>query len=381
VSLFPDDDAWVRGDPRVGRQTRSTGSLVGWILLIGAVAGTVVVGTLPAPYVVESPGPVYDTIGEIEVAGEKVPVIEITGAKSYPTSGDLDMLTVTLTGSPQNPLSWVDVALAWFDPKRGVLPIEAVFPEGQTIDEANEESAVDMVNSQQDAVAAALTELGIGYTANVTVTGVLDGYPADGLLEPGDQILTVDGEPITGVAELSAALAEAGAGATVTLGILRDGEDLTVGITPATSPDDPAAAVIGIRTGATYDFPFEVKVNLGDVGGPSAGMMLALGVHDKLTPGALADGENIAGTGTISTDGRVGPIGGIRQKMYGAVDAGADWFLAPAANCDEVVGHVPGGLEVFSVSTLEEALQTVETIVAEGDTSSLARCDGQGSPG
>ena len=103
-------------------------------------------------------------------------------------------------------------------------------------------------------------------------------------------------------------------------------------------------------------------------------MMLALGVYDKLTPGALADGERIAGTGTITAGGEVGPIGGIRQKMYGAQSAGADWFLAPEANCDEVVGHIPGGLEVFAVTTLDEALETVQTIASGGDTSSLARC-------
>jgi Lon-like protease len=105
-------------------------------------------------------------------------------------------------------------------------------------------------------------------------------------------------------------------------------------------------------------------------------MMLALGTYDKLTPGALTEGARIAGTGTITADGEVGPIGGIRQKMYGAVGAGADWFLAPASNCDEVVGHIPGGLEVFAVTTLDDALEVVEAVAAGGDTSSFARCDG-----
>ena len=136
------------------------------------------------------------------------------------------------------------------------------------------------------------------------------------------------------------------------------------------------SVLIGIQPGATYDFPFDVTVNLGTVGGPSAGMMLALGTYDKLTPGALTGGERIAGTGTITADGEVGAIGGIRQKMYGAQEADADWFLAPAANCNEVVGHVPGGLEVFAVTTLDDALEVVETVAAGGDTSSLARCDG-----
>jgi PDZ domain-containing protein len=379
VSLFPDDDAWERADPRFGpvrREPRAVSSLVGWILLIGAVAGTVVLGTLPAPYVKEKPGPVYDTIGEIDIEGESVPVIEIDGEQTYPTEGDLDMLTVVLEGSRRHPLTWIDIALAWFDPTRGIIPIEVVYPEGTTEEDEDAESAAAMVDSQQEAVAAALGELGIEYTSIVTVGAVIDDFPADGVLEPGDQILTVDGDVVDGVTELSAALADAGAGAQVELGIVRDGDEQTVEIAPVASTEDPDAVLIGIQTAATYDFPFDVTVNLGSVGGPSAGMMLALGTYDKLTPGALTDGERIAGTGTITADGEVGPIGGIRQKMYGAQGAGADWFLAPVANCDEVVGHVPGGLEVFAVTTLDEALDVVQAIAEERDTSSFARCEG-----
>lgn len=378
MSLFPEDDAWVRADPRFGpeqRDPRAVSSLVGWILLIGAVAGTVVLGTLPAPYVKEKPGPVYDTIGEIDIEGASTPVIEISGEKTYPTEGDLDMLTVVLEGSPQNPLSWIDIALAWFDPTRAIVPIEAVYPPGTTDDEENEQSAADMVDSQQEAVAAALGELGIDYTSIVTVGAVMVGFPAEGVLEQGDQILTVDGDPVDGVGELSAALADAGAGTQVELGIIREGEEQTVDIAPVASEDDPDSVLIGIETAATYDFPFEVTVNLGDVGGPSAGMMLALGVYDKLTPGPLTGGARVAGTGTISADGEVGAIGGIRQKMHGAAGAGADWFLAPVANCAEVVGHIPGGLEVFAVTTLDDALETVQTIADGGDTAFLARCE------
>jgi PDZ domain-containing protein len=374
VSLFP-DDTWIRSEPRTAsRRPRATSVLIGWILLIGAVAGTVVLGTLPAPYVKEKPGPVYDTIGEIDIEGESTPVIQIEGEQSFPTEGSLDMLTVVLEGSPQSPLTWIDLALAWFDPTRAVIPLEAVYPPGTTDEEEDAQSAADMRESQEEAVAAALGELGIDYTSIVTVEAVLDGFPADGVLEQGDQLLTVNGDPIDGVTELSAALAESGAGTEVALGILRDGEEQTLDIAPVASADDPDAVLIGIQTGATYDFPFDVTINLGSVGGPSAGMMLALGTYDKLTPGALPEGEHIAGTGTITADGEVGAIGGIRQKLYGAQSAGADWFLAPASNCDEVVGHIPGGLEVFAVSTLDEALDVVSTIASGGDTSSLARC-------
>ena len=373
MSQYPDDH-WERPDERFDGVRRSPAPMVGWVLMIGAIAGTVVLGTLPAPYVLESPGPVYDTIGDIKLAGEDVPVIEVDGEETYETSGSLDMLTVTLRGSRQNPLSWVDLAIAWFDPTRALLPVDLVYPEGQTEEQSDEESAADMAGSQQEAVAAALTELGIDYTSVVTVGSTLDGSPADGVLEPGDRILTVDGDPIDGVTELSAALAARPVGSTYRIGIERDGETLTVELTTAASPDDPDMPIVGIQPGASYDFPFDVTVNLGDVGGPSAGTMLALGLYDKLTPGELTGGERIAGTGTITADGQVGAIGGIRQKMYGAEAAGADWFLAPESNCDEVVGHIPAGLEVFSMATLDEALDTVETIADGGDTSQLARC-------
>jgi Lon-like protease len=374
VSEFRDDDAWEGADPRFREVRSSPAPLIGWILMIGAIAGTVVLGTLPAPYVLETPGPVYDTLGKIDVAGDSTPVIAVDGEKTYPTSGTLDMLTVSLRGSRSAPLSWIDLAISWFDPSRAVLPIDAVYPEGQTQQQSDAETTAQMVDSQQEAVAAALGELDIDYTSIVTVTDTIDGFPADGVLKPGDQILTVDGDPIDGVTELSAALAERPVGSTFELGIVRDGDKQTVQLTTEASPDDPDKPIVGISPGASYDFPFDVTINLGNVGGPSAGTMLALGVYDKLTPGELAGGESIAGTGTITADGEVGAIGGIRQKMFGASSAGADWFLAPASNCDEVVGHIPGDLQVFAVKTLDDALKVVTAIGTHGDTSTLARC-------
>ena len=374
MSESRDDDAWSGADPRFRAARADPAPVIGWILMIGAIAGTVVLGTLPAPYVLETPGPVYDTIGTIDIAGDTTDVIAIDGEKTYPTSGSLDMLTVTLRGSREAPLSWVDLAISWFDPSRAVLPIDAVYPEDQTQQQSDEESTAQMVGSQQEAVAAALGELGIDYTSTVTVSGTIDGFPADGVLKQGDQILTVDGDPINGVTELSAALAGRPVGSTFEIGILRDGEAQTVELTTAASTDDPEKPIVGISPGATYDFPFDVTINLGDVGGPSAGTMLALGIYDKLTPGELAGDEKIAGTGTITAEGDVGAIGGIRQKMFGASGAGADWFLAPESNCDEVVGHIPGDLQVFAVTTLDQALKVVQTIGEHGDTSTLARC-------
>ena len=123
------------------------------------------------------------------------------------------------------------------------------------------------------------------------------------------------------------------------------------------------------------EFPFDVKIQLDNVGGPSAGMMFALGIIDKLSDGELNGGQKVAGTGTISADGTVGPIGGIRQKLFGARDAGADWFLAPASNCDEVTGHVPDGIRVFAVATLDDSLAALKAISSGTGLDALPTCD------
>jgi Lon-like protease len=348
---------------------------LGFGLLLAAVTGTVLFALAPAPYVVERPGPVFDTLGDVEDAdGADVPLIEIPGETTYPTDGVLDMLTVYLDGSRENPLSWLDVARAWFDPSRAVVPIDQVYPEGQTDEESDQESAQQMSSSQEDAVAAALGELGIAYGSTVTVADVMDGSPSDGVLEPGDEILEAGGAAVSDADDLRAAIATAGVGGALDLGVSRDGEELTVTLEPAAAPDsgDP---VIGIYLGADYDFPFDVEVKLQNVGGPSAGSTFALAIYDKLTPGALTGGEHIASTGTVDPDGDIGAIGGVVQKMYGARGAGADWMLVPESNCSEVVGHVPSGLEVFAVADLDEAIATIDGITS-GDTGDLARCTG-----
>lgn len=231
-----------------------------------------------------------------------------------------------------------------------------------------------MGSSQESAIAAALTELDIPVESVLTIAGVIDDTPADGVLEEGDELLSADGIPVAEVDELREVLLAAGVGTEVELGIRRGSEELAVGVTPVASEAD-GSPVIGVYAAPEYEFPIDVRIQLENVGGPSAGMMFALGIYDKLTPGELTGDQHIAGTGTIDGSGEVGAIGGIVQKMYGASGAGADWFLAPAANCSEVVGHIPSGLEVFAVATLDEAIATVEAI-GDGDTAGLARCDG-----
>ena len=345
-----------------------------WALAI-ALAALLVITFLPTSYVIQQPGPVYNTLGTARSSdGTEVPLISIEGAETYPTAGALDLLTVQVVGNRERTPSWFELAIAWFQPSRAVLPIDAIFPEGQTSEERNEQSAALMVDSQKEATAAALNELGLDVGHKLTVHSVIEDSAAEGVLEAGDVILEANGRDATDATALREIINE-GDGAPVELAIVRDGEQQTVTIAPReTEVDGETTWLIGVTLTNDYEFPIDVTIQLNNVGGPSAGMMFALGIIDALTPGELNGGENVAGTGTIDAAGEVGPIGGIRQKMWGAVEAGADWFLAPEANCDEVVGHVPDGLHVFAVEDLDDALAALDAVREGGDVHALPTC-------
>jgi PDZ domain-containing protein len=371
VALF-DENVTVDPAPR-RRMSRSMLAGV-WALAI-ALGVLLVITFLPTSYVIQRPGPVYNTLGTTEsTQGTQVPLIAVEGAETFPTAGALDLLTVQVVGNRERTPSWLELATAWFDPSKAVLPIDAVFPEGQSTEQRNEQSAAMMVDSQKEATAAALTELGYDVNAQLTVYAFTEDSASEGVLEEGDVILAANGTPVTD-AEALREIVNQGDGAPVELTIQRDGDEQTVSITPKEAEvDGETLWLIGITLTNDFDFPIDVTIQLNNVGGPSAGMMFALGIIDTLTPDELNGGETVAGTGTIDAAGAVGPIGGIRQKMWGAVGAGADWFLAPADNCDEVVGHIPDGLRVFSVKTLDDSLAVLEAVRDDADLDALATC-------
>ena len=359
--------------PEYPRAGRSKG-WIGWSLLAFAFVGVTVIALSPAPFVIEEPGPVYDTLGTVKVDGENVPLISIPIEETFPTEGSLAMLTVSVTGNRQNQPNWVEVATAYLDPSKAVLPIDQVYPEGVTVEQSNEQSRVDMENSQKEAIAAALRSLGHEFSSTLTVVESQAGGPADGVLIAGDVIESVNGMTFPDVGGLRDEIASNGTDEPAEVAISRDGVQTVVEIVPELSEGDNPVPIFGILVGSDYDFPFQVKIQLENVGGPSAGMMFALGIIDKLTPGPITGGADVAGTGTISATGEIGAIGGIRQKLYGALGAGAEWFLAPRSNCDEVTGHIPDGLTVFSVATLDDALAALLAIESGADTSKLPSC-------
>lgn len=345
-----------------------------WALII-ALVSLVVLTFLPTPYVIQRPGPVYDTLGTAENAdGEQVPLISVEGAETFETGGTLDLTTVQVVGNRERTPSWFELALAWADSSRAVVPIESVFPEGVTREQREERNAMLMVDSQHEATAAALSELGYDTGAEVVVVEAIEGSPAEGLLEPDDVIVAIDGVDVESAPRLREAIQDA-AGAEIALTVLRDGQEQIVPLAPEEHVDKGEKTwVIGITMRTDYDFEVDVTIQLDNVGGPSAGMMFALGIIDTLTPGELNGGQRIAGTGTIDAAGTVGSIGGIRQKLYGARNAGAEYFLAPASNCAEVVGHIPDGLQVIRTESLEQSLDALEVIADGGDVSALPAC-------
>jgi PDZ domain-containing protein len=360
-------------DPEPRR--RFAGGWVFWGIL--AIVSILVVGTslVPSDYVIERPGEVHDVLGTIEVDGNPVSLIDIPSQQTYPTTGSLDMLTVSTLGNPDRTPSWFQVAQAWIDPTQDILPVDEAFPGNQTTEQSAEQSAAQMAQSQQTAIAAALSATGYEYETTVSVGAVTADGPSIDLLQVGDVITAVNTQPVSDPVALRAAIAESGTEKPLTISVTREGAPVDVVVTPELSDTEEPTPVIGIEASTNFIFPFEVSIEQGDIGGPSAGQIFALAIIDKLTPGALVDGLAVAGTGTITPSGQIGPIGGITQKLYGAQRAGARIFLAPASNCADIAaGSVPDELDIYAVSTLADSLYVLNTLTSGAGTSMLPRC-------
>lgn len=340
---------------------------------IAALVAVLGVALLPSPYVIDVPGPVFDTLGQTKTASNTtVPVIEVSGAQTYPTSGNLNLLTVSQWGSPTAlPSAW-QVLGGWISSSSRVMPIDEIYPPGTTNDSEAAVNSAAMVQSQQSAIAAALIHLGYSVPTQLVVAGVSDGSHAAGVLQQGDILTSVNGDQVTTVDEVLAKAKDASDANPLSVAYTRNGTSEVASIAPMTGDDGTKR--IGVSVTMSYAFPIDVTINLQNVGGPSAGMMFALGIIDTLTPGDLTGGHSVAGTGTITSDGKVGAIGGIEQKMVAAANAGSTLFLAPADNCDSVVGHVPAGIAVVKVSTLDDALSAVTHYAATGSADGLPAC-------
>ena len=346
--------------------------LVAITLPLTALLGAVAV-LLPTGFAVRAPGPTADTLG-MTPAGN-LPLVAINGAPTFPTSGQLRLTTVSVSGGPIGPVMPMDVLYSWLSPRRSVAPVESVFPVGITREQQQQQSAAQMVTSQEAATAAALNELGFEIPVTMSVAGFPEQSLAESVLQEGDVLLELDGKPQDSFTGLLAALGEVTPGDEVTLTIQRDGEIILVPLTTgtATNNDGTTRAALGVFMHSDFVFPIDVQIQIENIGGPSAGTMFALAIIDRLTEVDELQGVPIAGTGAINADGQVLPIGGVRQKMHGALRDGAHWFLTPVANCNEVIGNIPRGLNVVAVSTLHDALEAV-TAIGAGETDNLPGC-------
>ncbi len=346
------------------------------VLICLLIAGVLI----PVPYAEMSPGPTVNTLGEAR--GE--PVLQISGRKTYPTDGHLNMTTVRVTSADYK-MNAVEAVYGWLAHDNVVVPHDTLYPDGKTEEESSQENAEEFSQSQESAKVAALDELGIPFTTRVVVASVVKGSPAEGTLHAGDVIKAVDGAAVTEPGDVAAEVTKRKPGEKVEFTVVPAKEAAAaekahkeatvtrkVVLTTAKS-EEGDRAIVGIQAGTDHVFPFTIDIKLADVGGPSAGLMFALGIVDKLTPGSLTGGRFVAGTGTIDDDGEVGPIGGIQMKLVGARNAGAEYFLTPADNCATAASDVPDGLTLIKVDTIDDATKSLAKLRA-GDTAGLPRC-------
>lgn len=333
--------------PRMRRRgvTVLIGALVTALLSIGVLAA-------PIPYVVLGPGPTVDTLG---TAKDKE-VIQISGTTTSTSAGQLRLTTVGV----QPDVKLLAAIVGWFSDDEAVVPRELIYPPNETREQVDQRNAEDFAASQTSAETAALRKL--GYPVRVVVRAVTAGGPAEGALQVDDVITSIDGQPVTSAPGLTGLIRARPAGSTLTVGYTRAGTPATVPLT--TRSDNGGPPRIGVEIDSDQPHPFELKIDLDEIGGPSAGLMFALGIVDKVDPEDLTGGKIIAGTGTIDDEGNVGPIGGIPQKLVGAKAAGAEVFLVPADNCEEAAQNAQPGLPLLKVATLDDALSALAAVRA-----------------
>ena len=331
-------------------RTLVVGGVLFLILLILAV-------TLPVPYVILSPGPTLNTLGKDDQGNE---IIVIKGKTTREPSGHLNLTTVDVSTASVTVFQALE---GWLQHDKVVVPRDSIYPPGQSQQQVNQQDTQDFVDSQDFAEAAAFCEL--GYPKGIAVDSFTTGSKAKDVLQANDELITINGTAVTTTDALTALLAKLTPGTNATVIVGRAGAHVTVQVPLIAPAAGQAGARMGIAVVQGCIAPFSVDLGLAnEIGGPSAGMMFALGIIQEVGPTDLTDGKFIAGTGTIDASGAVGPIGGIQLKMIAARDAGATYFLAPAGNCSDVVKATPKGLTIVKVSTLHDAVTDLEAIKA-----------------
>ncbi|RKT52776.1 PDZ domain-containing protein [Saccharothrix australiensis] len=322
------------------------------VLVLGMLGGFARV-----PYVALGPGPTYNTLGQVNGAD----VVQVEGQETFPTNGTLTMTTVSVTDD----VSLFGALGLWISGRYALAPREEFFRPGESEQQVRDQNVKAFQDSQTSAEVAALRYL--DYPVKVVAAEITKGSAADNVIQPNDRLLNVNGRDVAGYEDVRAALESTKPGDQVDITFQRESARQTARITLGKVEDRPTG-FLGVLPVDRADVPFDVKISLADVGGPSAGLLLALSIVDKLTPGELNGGLPIAGTGEINDQGEVGRIGGITFKMVAARESGATTFLVPAGNCDEAKQHAPEGLRLVKVEKLDDAVTSLKALVAGQDT-------------
>lgn len=350
----------------------------------GTVTGVGLAGLLmwqslmPTAYLYETTGPALP----VSASTPQESPVQLSGEHPvYPSKTTLLMTTVSSFGTADSSVSGAPAAMSLLDGTKDLLPVRALYPQDVTGDEVREFNAVLMENSQSDAVMAGYAQAGITVDVDLIIAGFSEGSNAPGKLAEGDivtKLSSAEAGEITPhtYSQLRDYLTKVPVGSEITVTVDRKGTQVSATFPTVAPPedDDRGGSLLGILVAMVIkeDSP-SAEIEIGNIGGPSAGQMFALEIYDQLTKGSLGGDNVIAGTGTIDSLGNVGPIGGITHKMRGAKEAGADYFLAPVANCEETLGHEPEGLRVISVATLDDSVQALEAIKA-GRIADLPSC-------
>lgn len=319
---------------------------------------------VPMPYVTMRPGPAFDTLGTFDgkpmfTFGKDV--------KTYPTSGSLDFTTVSVTRADTK-VSLVGAMTAYFNRDVAVVPKSLVYPDDQSAEQSTQQSAAQLDGSKDSSRVAALRAAGYTVPGQPQIAAVVADGAAASTLKIGDVVTQIDGAEVKSSTAAVEAIGAKKPGESVTMTVEREGKPQTFTIETRPDVNDPKIPRIGVSLGTKYTFPIEINNNVGrEIGGPSAGTMFALAIYDKLTPGKLTGGKKIAGTGEITSDGVVGPIGGIRQKMRGAANADASIFLVPADNCAEATDGDDDGLTLVKITKLDDAISSLEALAKDPD--------------
>jgi PDZ domain-containing protein len=312
------------------------------VWLLAPVAAVVLLaGTVYLPYYSLGPGP----------ARAVQPLIRFDGRARYESEGDFILTSIRF-----DQLTAFGVVDAWLDPNASVVARDDLFAPGQTEEEERERSISQMDQSKLDAayvVLEHLTEYPDEHGDGVLIQSVVEGCAADDELYPGDVVTEIDGIDVDNVLDARRVIRAAPAGARLTFHVTVDGKPEVVSLVrePCGGEERPLVGVSMIES-----FPFDIRISSGDIGGPSAGLAWALGLHDLLTPGDLTGGRTIAITGQLGIDGTVYPIGGIDDKVVAAAHAGANVLILPDRNLAGARAAAPDELEIVPVKTFDQAV-------------------------